>query len=44
MVAVLDMSWTFLRASLVDQNLSTTYATDFRDRDRDEIMVPAGWG
>jgi len=36
------MSWTFVRASFFDQNLSTTQAKDIRDRD--DITVPAGWG
>lgn len=36
------MSWTFVRASFFHQNLSTTHASDIRDRD--EIVVPAGSG
>lgn len=36
------MSWTFIRASFFHQNLSTTHASDVRDRD--EILVPAGKG
>lgn len=34
------LQWTFLRPSYFDQNLSTTFAADIRDRG--EIMVPAG--
>ncbi|HMO11584.1 MAG TPA: NmrA family NAD(P)-binding protein [Actinotalea sp.] len=34
------MDWTFVRASFFFQNLSTTHASDIRDRD--EICVPAG--
>lgn len=37
-----QMSWTFLRASYFDQNLSTVFAADIRDRG--EIVVPAGNG
>lgn len=36
------LAWTFVRASFFHQNLSTTHATDIRDRD--EIVVPAGRG
>ncbi len=36
------MSWTFIRASFFHQNLSTTHASDVRERD--EILVPAGNG
>lgn len=36
------MSWTFLRPSYFDQNLSTVFASDIRDHDR--ILVPAGRG
>lgn len=36
------MSWTFIRASFFHQNLSTTHASDVRDRD--EILIPAGNG
>jgi uncharacterized protein YbjT (DUF2867 family) len=36
------MTWTFLRPSSFDQNLSTLFAADIRDRD--QIMVPAGAG
>lgn len=36
------MSYTFVRASFFNQNLSTTHLADIRDRD--EIMVPAGGG
>lgn len=36
------MDWTFLRPSYFDQNLSTVFAPDIRDRD--QIMVPAGTG
>ncbi len=36
------MSWTFIRASFFHQNLSTTHASDVRDRDN--ILVPAGKG
>ena len=36
------MAWTFVRASFFHQNLSTTHASDVRDRD--EILVPAGGG
>lgn len=36
------MNWTFLRPSYFDQNLSTVFAADIRDRD--QIMVPAGNG
>ncbi|MBG6224258.1 uncharacterized protein YbjT (DUF2867 family) [Arthrobacter sp. CAN_A2] len=36
------MSWTFLRPSYFDQNLSTVFAADIRDHDR--ILVPAGAG
>lgn len=36
------MSWTFVRASFFMQNMSTTHASDIRDRD--EIAVPAGRG
>lgn len=36
------MSWTFLRPSYFDQNLTTVLAADIRDRD--EIVVPAGGG
>lgn len=36
------LSWTFLRPSYLDQNLSTVFAADIRERD--EIVVPAGGG
>lgn len=36
------MAWTFVRPSFFGQNLSTTHASDIRDRD--EIVVPAGRG
>lgn len=36
------VDWTFVRPSYFDQNLSTVYAADIRDRD--EIIVPAGRG
>ncbi|PRZ08856.1 uncharacterized protein YbjT (DUF2867 family) [Isoptericola sp. CG 20/1183] len=36
------LAWTFVRASFFHQNLSTTHASDVRDRD--EIVVPAGDG
>lgn len=36
------LQWTFLRPSYFDQNLSTVFAADIRDRG--EIMVPAGRG
>ena len=36
------LDWTFVRAAFFHQNLSTTYASDIRDRD--EICVPAGRG
>lgn len=36
------LQWTFVRPSYFDQNLSTVFAADIRDRD--EIMVPAGTG
>ena len=36
------LTWTFVRASFFDQNLTTTHLTDVRDRD--EIVVPAGTG
>ncbi len=36
------MSWTFVRPSYFDQNLSTVFAPDIRDRD--EIWVPSGDG
>lgn len=36
------LAWTFLRPSYFDQNLTTVFAADIRDRDR--IVVPAGNG
>jgi uncharacterized protein YbjT (DUF2867 family) len=36
------LGWTFVRPSFFMENLSTTHASDIRDRD--EIMVPAGRG
>ncbi|GAA1724819.1 NAD(P)H-binding protein [Isoptericola hypogeus] len=36
------LAWTFVRASFFHQNLTTTHASDVRDRD--EILVPAGRG
>lgn len=36
------MEWTFLRPSYFDQNLSTVFASDIRERD--QIVVPAGNG
>lgn len=36
------MDWTFVRPSFFMENLSTTHASDIRDRD--EICVPAGSG
>jgi uncharacterized protein YbjT (DUF2867 family) len=36
------LGWTFLRAAYFMQNLSTTHATDVRDRDA--VIVPAGSG
>lgn len=36
------MDWTFLRPSYFDQNLSTVFTADIRERD--QIMVPAGAG
>nr|BFE80675.1 SDR family oxidoreductase [Planobispora longispora] len=36
------MAWTFIRPSFFCQNLSSTHASDIRDRDA--IMVPAGGG
>jgi uncharacterized protein YbjT (DUF2867 family) len=36
------LSWTFVRASFFMQNLTTTHATDIRDRD--QILLPAGDG
>ncbi|MCH8565947.1 NmrA family NAD(P)-binding protein [Nesterenkonia sp. LB17] len=36
------LSWTFLRPSYFDQNLSTVFAADIRERN--QIMVPAGGG
>jgi uncharacterized protein YbjT (DUF2867 family) len=36
------LSWTFIRASFFMQNLTTTHRSDIRDRD--EIVVPAGYG
>ncbi|MHB1341698.1 MAG: SDR family oxidoreductase [Coriobacteriia bacterium] len=36
------IAWTFLRPSFFMQNLSTTHATDIRERD--EVFVPAGRG
>ena len=36
------LSWTFVRPSFFNQNLSTTHAADIRDRN--EILVPAGGG
>jgi uncharacterized protein YbjT (DUF2867 family) len=36
------MSWTFVRASFFMQNLTTTHASDIRDRD--QILLPAGDG
>jgi uncharacterized protein YbjT (DUF2867 family) len=36
------LDWTFVRPSFFMENLSTTHASDIRDRD--EIMVPAGKG
>lgn len=37
-----SMSWTFVRPSFFQQNLSTVHASDIRERD--EIVVPAGRG
>jgi uncharacterized protein YbjT (DUF2867 family) len=36
------LSWTFVRPSYVDQNLSGVFVPDIRDRDA--IVVPAGRG
>lgn len=36
------MDWTFVRPSYFDQNLSSVFAADIRDRD--QIIVPAGRG
>lgn len=36
------MDWTFLRPSYFDQNLSSVFSADIRDRN--EIVVPAGHG
>lgn len=36
------LTWTFVRASYFNQNLSSTHAPDIRDRD--EIVIPAGHG
>ncbi|MFI7581026.1 NmrA family NAD(P)-binding protein [Kocuria kalidii] len=36
------MDWTFLRPSYFDQNLSTVFAADIRERD--QVVVPAGNG
>ena len=36
------LEWTFIRAAYFMQNLSTTHASDIRDRD--EIYIPAGRG
>lgn len=36
------LAWTFVRPSFFMENLSTTHASDIRDRD--EIVVPAGGG
>ena len=36
------MDWTFVRPSYFDQNLTSVFAADIRDRD--EIVVPAGTG
>lgn len=38
----LGLAWTLIRPSYVDRNLSGVFASDIRDRDRDQIMVPAG--
>ncbi|MDA9912931.1 NmrA family NAD(P)-binding protein [Candidatus Nanopelagicales bacterium] len=37
-----EMDWTFIRPSFFMENLSTTHASDIRDRN--EISVPAGKG
>ncbi len=42
-----SMSWTFIRPSFFQQNLSTIHAADIHAadiRDRDDIVVPAGNG
>lgn len=36
------LDWTFVRPSYFDQNLSSVFAADIRDRD--ELVVPAGHG
>ena len=36
------LTWTFVRASFFHQNLTTTHASDIRDRD--QIPIPAGAG
>lgn len=36
------MNWTFVRPSYFDQNLTSVFAADIRDRD--ELVVPAGHG